>query len=63
MPGLYWGVQALIQDEISDVKFDWTSYAELRLTEFWTWRREVEGTRAQAGEQMPLRERRWSQEA
>jgi ethanolamine kinase len=63
MPGFYWGVQALIQDTISDVDFDWTSYAEVRLAEFWAWRREVEGTRAQAGEQIPLRERRWAQQA
>ncbi|KAL9099507.1 MAG: hypothetical protein Q9163_005003 [Psora crenata] len=63
MPGFCWGIQALIQDEISDVEFDWNSYAEVRLAEFWAWRREVEGTRAQAGEQMPSRERRWAEEA
>jgi len=63
MPGFCWGVQALIQDEISDVEFNWTSYAEVRLAEFWAWRREVEGTRGQAGEQMPLRELRWAKEA
>lgn len=63
MPGFCWGIQALIQDEISDVEFDWISYADLRLAEFWAWRGEVEGTRAQAGEQMPLRERRWAQKA
>jgi ethanolamine kinase len=62
MPGLYWGVQALIQDAISDVEFDWTSYAEVRLAEFWAWRREAEGTRAREGKEMPLRERRWAQE-
>lgn len=63
MPGLYWGVQALVQNEISDVDFDWGSYAEVRLAEFWVWRREAEGARAQAGEEMTFRERRWAEEA
>ena len=63
MPGLYWGVQSLVQNEISDVEFDWGSYAEVRLAEFWAWRREAEGARAQAGEAMPFRERRWAEEA
>lgn len=61
MPGFYWGVQALIQNTISDVDFDWASYAEVRLAEFWAWRGEVTRTRAQAGKEMPLRERRWAQ--
>lgn len=61
MPGFYWGVQALIQDDISDVQFDWASYAELRLAEFWAWRREVEGDRARSGEEITVRERRWAQ--
>lgn len=30
MPGFYRGVQALIEDNISDVQFDWASYADLR---------------------------------
>lgn len=63
MPGFYWGVQALIQDAISDVKFDWTSYAEVRLAEFWAWRREIQDIRAQAGEAMSLRELRWARPA
>ncbi|OJD17600.1 hypothetical protein AJ78_02299 [Emergomyces pasteurianus Ep9510] len=63
LPGFYWGVWALIQATISQIDFDYASYAELRLGEYWAWRREVEGTRSQAGEEIPLRERRWAQEA
>ncbi|KAK2807399.1 hypothetical protein FQN51_003225 [Onygenales sp. PD_10] len=63
LPGFYWGVWALIQATISQIDFDYASYAELRLGEYWAWRREVDGTRAKAGEEMPLRERRWAQEA
>ncbi|KKZ65551.1 ethanolamine kinase [[Emmonsia] crescens] len=63
IPGFYWGVWALIQATISQIDFDYASYAELRLGEYWAWRREVEGTRSQAGEEMPLRERRWAQES
>ncbi|PGH05132.1 hypothetical protein AJ79_06880 [Helicocarpus griseus UAMH5409] len=63
IPGFYWGVWALIQATISQIDFDYASYAELRLGEYWAWRREIEGTRSKAGEEMPLRERRWAQEA
>ncbi|RHZ44496.1 putative ethanolamine kinase [Aspergillus thermomutatus] len=63
IPGLYWGVWALIQAQISQIDFDYASYAETRLGEYYAWRREVDGSRAQAGEEMPLRERRWAQEA
>ncbi|PGG95956.1 ethanolamine kinase [Blastomyces parvus] len=63
IPGFYWGVWALIQATISQIDFDYASYAELRLSEYWAWRREVDGSRSQAGEDMPLRERRWAQEA
>ncbi|KAG5295188.1 ethanolamine kinase [Histoplasma ohiense] len=63
IPGFYWGVWALIQATISQIDFDYASYAELRLGEYWAWRREIDGTRSQAGEEMPLRERRWAQEA
>lgn len=57
------GVWALIQAQISQIDFDYASYAELRLGEYWAWKREVDGSRKQAGEEMPLRERRWAQEA
>ncbi|GAB1212616.1 hypothetical protein ATERTT37_001760 [Aspergillus terreus] len=63
IPGLYWGVWALIQAQISQIDFDYASYADLRLSEYYAWRREQDGSRAQAGEEMPLRERRWAQEA
>ncbi|KAL2221122.1 putative ethanolamine kinase [Thermoascus aurantiacus ATCC 26904] len=63
IPGFYWGVWALIQSKISQIDFDYASYAEVRFGEYWAWRREVDGSRAQAGEEMPLRERRWAQEA
>ena len=62
MPGLYWGIWALIQATISQIDFDYSSYAEIRLGEYWAWRGEVEGSRKRAGKEMPLRERRWAQE-
>ncbi|KAA8651982.1 hypothetical protein EYZ11_001758 [Aspergillus tanneri] len=61
IPGLYWGTWALIQAQISQIDFDYASYAELRLGEYYAWRRETDGSRAQAGEEMPLRERRWQE--
>ncbi|OQD74947.1 hypothetical protein PENDEC_c009G02008 [Penicillium decumbens] len=63
IPGLYWGVWALIQAQISQIDFDYASYAELRLGEYWAWKREVDGSREKAGEEKPLREQRWAQEA
>ncbi|KAL1874008.1 hypothetical protein VTK73DRAFT_614 [Phialemonium thermophilum] len=63
LPGFYWGVWALIQATISDIDFDYASYAETRLGEYWAWRSEVEGTREAEGKEMPLRERRWRQES
>ncbi|KAH2418621.1 hypothetical protein KXV44_008492 [Aspergillus fumigatus] len=61
IPGLYWGVWALIQAQISQIDFDYASYAETRLGEYYAWRREVDGSRVQASEEMPLRERRWAE--
>ncbi|PGH21537.1 hypothetical protein AJ80_03205 [Polytolypa hystricis UAMH7299] len=63
IPGFYWGVWALIQATISQIDFDYASYAEARLGEYWAWKHEVDGSRAQSGAEMPLRERRWAQEA
>lgn len=57
------GVWALIQAQISQIDFDYAKYAELRLGEYFAWKREVDGSRAKAGEEMPLREKRWAQEA
>ncbi|KAL9597264.1 MAG: hypothetical protein Q9219_005245 [cf. Caloplaca sp. 3 TL-2023] len=61
VPGLYWGVWALIQATISQIDFDYASYAESRLQEYWDWRAEKEGTRKE-GVEKPLRERRWAEE-
>ncbi|KAH8697385.1 putative ethanolamine kinase [Talaromyces proteolyticus] len=64
IPGFYWGVWALIQATISQIDFDYASYAEVRLGEYWAWRHEHDGTRAESsGKEVPLRERRWAQEA
>lgn len=62
IPGFYWGIWALIQATISQIDFDYATYAEVRLGEYWAWRADAEGTRAREGKEMPLRERRWAQE-
>jgi ethanolamine kinase len=63
VPGFYWGVWALIQATISQIDFDYAAYAEIRLGEYWAWREEVDGSRAAAGKDMPVREKRWAQDA
>ncbi|KAF2131604.1 kinase-like protein [Dothidotthia symphoricarpi CBS 119687] len=62
VPGFYWGIWALIQAQISQINFDYASYAEVRLGEYRAWMREISGEREAAGEQMPIREKRWAQE-
>ncbi|KAL9131086.1 MAG: hypothetical protein Q9217_000909 [Psora testacea] len=62
IPGLYWGVWALIQATISQIDFDYAFYAKVRLGEYFDWRAEQDGSRAKAGIAMPLRERRWAEE-
>lgn len=62
LPGFYWGIWALIQATISQIDFDYASYAETRLGEYWAWRGELSGSRQASGKEMPLRERRWAQE-
>ncbi|VBB72817.1 Putative ethanolamine kinase [Podospora comata] len=62
VPGFYWGIWALIQAEISTIDFDYASYAEIRLGEYYAWKDEVTGTRHKDGKEAPLRERRWAQE-
>lgn len=57
------GVWALIQAQISQIDFDYASYAELRLGEYWAWKHEVDGSRKKAGQELPLREQRWVQDA
>lgn len=62
LPGLYWGIWALIQATISQIDFDYASYAEVRLAEYWDWKAEVDGSREQQGKDLPVREARLAQE-
>ena len=62
IPGLYWGTWAIIQSMISSIDFDYTTYAETRLDEYWAWKAEIDGSRKKSGHDMPVRERRWAQE-
>lgn len=62
VPGFYWGVWALIQAMISQIDFDYPTYAEKRLGEYWDWKAETSGSRQREGREMPLRERRWAEE-
>lgn len=69
VPGFYWGVWALIQAQISQIDFDYANYAEVRLGEYWAWKRTVakggadlhRGKEEQQAEQ--IREKRWWQAA
>ena len=63
IPGFYWGIWALIQAQISQIDFDYASYAEIRLGEYWAWREESDGSRAASGKELGVREKRWAQEA
>lgn len=63
VPGFYWGLWALIQAKISQIDFDYASYAEIRLGEYWAWREETDGSRAASKKEVALRERRWAQES
>ncbi|RDA85989.1 hypothetical protein CP532_4865 [Ophiocordyceps camponoti-leonardi (nom. inval.)] len=60
VPGFFWGIWSLIQAEISHIDFDYASYAEARLGEYWAYKAEKDGSRAAAGDEMPLRERTWA---
>lgn len=62
VPGFYWGIWALIQATISELDFDYESYAKLRLSEYWGWKAEMDGSRAKAGREMTVREKRWAEE-
>jgi len=61
MPGLYWGIWALIQATISQIDFDYASYAEVRLGEYSAWRAEESGSGSPGTADIPLRERRWAE--
>ncbi|KAK9326132.1 kinase-like domain-containing protein [Lipomyces orientalis] len=50
MPGFYWGIWATIQSIISTIDFDYANYAQNRLSEYWTWKREYLSTKKAAGE-------------
>ncbi|PVH87192.1 kinase-like protein [Cadophora sp. DSE1049] len=62
IPGFYWGIWALIQAVISQIDFDYASYAEIRLGEYWGWREESDGSRESSGKVMTVREKRWAEE-
>lgn len=59
VPGFYWGIWALIQAQISLIDFNYKDYAEIRLGEYWAWKKTVQGD--ESGEQT-LREKIWAQE-
>jgi ethanolamine kinase len=63
IPGFYWGIWALIQATISQIDFDYASYAEVRLGEYWAWRAEEDGSRVAEGREISVRERRWAEES
>lgn len=62
MPGMYWGIWALIQAQISTIDFPYQSYSEERLGEYTAWRNEESGQRASENGEKPLRERRWAEQ-
>ncbi|KAF2151227.1 putative choline/ethanolamine kinase [Myriangium duriaei CBS 260.36] len=62
VPGFYWGVWALIQAQISHIDFDYASYAEERFGEYYAWKAELDGSRVAQRKDLPLRERRWTQD-
>lgn len=59
VPGFYWGIWSLIQSVISEIDFDYASYAELRLDEYWQYKAEADGSREASGKEMSLREKTW----
>jgi ethanolamine kinase len=62
VPGFYWGIWALIQAQISLIEFDYAGYAEIRLGEYFAWKREENGVREKESGEVPLRERIWAEE-
>jgi len=62
LPGLYWGIWALIQATISCIDFDYASYADIRLSEYWDWKAEKEGSRKRDHKELSTRENKWAQE-
>lgn len=62
LPGFFWGIWGLIQAMISQIEFDYESYAASRLGEYWAWKGEVDGSRVREGREVHPRERRWAEE-
>ena len=61
VPGFYWGIWALIQAMISEIDFDYPTYAEKRLGEYWAWKAESDGSRKREGKELSVREKRWAE--
>ncbi|KAG8157468.1 hypothetical protein KVR01_012852 [Diaporthe batatas] len=63
-PGFYWGLCALLQahSATGTIEFDYAGYSETRFAEFRAWRAEDDGSRVEAGLDMPLWEDRWARE-
>lgn len=62
VPGFYWGIWAIIQSQISQIDFDYVAYAEQRFSEYHAWKAEMDGSRVESGQDLPLREKRWAEE-
>jgi ethanolamine kinase len=62
IPGLYWGIWALIQNQISQIDFDYASYAQHRLREYWAFKEEADGSREKEGREIYVRESKWHSE-
>ncbi|KAK5114876.1 hypothetical protein LTR62_002034 [Meristemomyces frigidus] len=62
IPGFYWGIWSIIQTQISQIDFDYRSYADLRLSEYWGWKKEWDGSRVREGGKRSVREARWAEE-
>jgi len=62
VPGFYWGIWALIQAQISLIEFDYASYAEIRLGEYFAWKKTLDGGVETENERMVLREKVWASE-
>lgn len=62
IPGLYWGIWALVQAMISQIDFDYANYAPVRLREYFDWKAETDKCHKQTGKTMSPREERWAQE-
>ena len=59
VPGLYWGIWALIQSTISHIDFDYPLYAQKRLKEYFDWRATEDGNQKNGHAVKSLREQRW----